>query len=456
MASECNNLGPGLNCLNFQDSSEELNEIPSHQDLNNLFGPLYEEYYMPCTFEVSNTFAANTLDVKDTLSPSSIIVEDKLDGNTIMHCFENPEFEEAESSSNYQDPSNMHEFHQQHRYTDKWTKNHPIKQTCNQDKIALEKQNTIIQNKSCLIAKGYNQQEGIDFEESFAPVARLEVVRMFVAYTAHKNFTTYQVDVKTTFLNGPLKKEVFVSQPEGFVDPNFPNHVNRLKKAMYGLKQSPRAWNYKLFSFSIEHHFIKGYFEMSMMGEMKFFLELQIHQFPHGIFINQSQYTIELFRKHEMEKCDTVTTPMATAKIDADLQGTPTDETKYRSVIGGLMYLTTSRPDISFATFDSRFELIAYSDADLVGCLDDYKSTSRGLQFMGDMLVSWSSKKQDCTTMSTAKAEYVSLSACCAQVIWMRTQLLDYGYRYNKIRMLVAVDGLDGTERGYQGRCLGE
>ncbi|GJT32758.1 retrovirus-related pol polyprotein from transposon TNT 1-94 [Tanacetum coccineum] len=391
---------PGLNCLNFQGSLEELNEIPSHQDLNNLFGPLYEEYYMPRTFEVSNTSAANTLDVKDTPSPSSIIVEDS-DATKI---------------------------------------------TCNQDKIALEKQNTIIQNKSCLIAKGYNQQEGIDFEESFAPVARLEVVRMFMAYTAHKNFTTYQVDVKTTFLNGPLKKEVFVSQPEGFVDPNFPNHVNRLKKAMYGLKQSPRAWNYKLFSFSIEHHFIKGYFEMSMMGEMKFFLELQIHQFPHGIFINESQYTLELLRKHGIDKCDTVTTPMATAKIDADLQGNPTDQTRYRSMIGGLMYLTISQPDIAFATFvcahyqarltEKRLkELITYLDADLVGCLDDYKSTSRGLQFLGDMLVSWSSKKRDCTTMSTAEAEYVSLSACCAQVIWIRTQLLDYGYRYNKIRM---------------------
>ncbi|GKE43748.1 hypothetical protein Tco_1471032 [Tanacetum coccineum] len=170
-----------------------------------------------------------------------------------------------------------------------------------------------------------------------------------------------------------------------------------------------------------------------------------------------------------MEKCNTVMTPMATTKIDADLQGTPTDQTKYHSMIGGLMYLTASRPDIAFTIFvcacyqarptkkhlkevkrmfrylrqsinkglwyskDSGFKLIAYSDADLAGCLDDYKSTSGGLQFLGDKLVSWSSKKQDCTAMSTAKAEYVSLSTCCAQVIWMRTQLLDYGYRYNKI-----------------------
>ncbi|GJR86680.1 retrovirus-related pol polyprotein from transposon TNT 1-94 [Tanacetum coccineum] len=136
------------------------------------------------------------------------------------------------------------------------------------------------------------------------------------------------MDVKTAFLNSLLKEEVFVSQPDEFVDLDFPNHVYRLKKALYGLKQAPRAWYNKLSSFLIEHHFAKDDFEMSMMGEMKFFLGLQIHQSPHVIFINQSQYTMELLRKHKMEKCDTVTTPMATAKIDADLQGTPTDQTK--------------------------------------------------------------------------------------------------------------------------------
>ncbi|GJV13068.1 retrovirus-related pol polyprotein from transposon TNT 1-94 [Tanacetum coccineum] len=238
------------------------------------------------------------------------------------------------------------------------------------------------------------QQEGIDFEESFAPVARIEVVHMFVANAAHKNFTIYQMDVKTAFLNGPLKEEVFVNQLD-VVDPDFPNHVYRLNKALYGLKQAPRAWYDKLSSFLIEHHFPKGIvgpklftqrhgddillvqiyvddiifgftnpvfsnrfaklkknnFEMSMMGKMKFFLGLQIHQFPRGIFIDQSQYTMELLRKHGMEKCDTVTTPTATAKINADLQGTPTDQTKYHSMIGGLLYLTANRPDIAFETF---------------------------------------------------------------------------------------------------------
>ncbi|GKA27178.1 copia protein [Tanacetum coccineum] len=157
---------------------------------------------------------------------------------------------------------------------------------------------------------------------------------------------------------------------------------------------------------------MKDNFEMSMMGEMKFFLGLQIHQPPHGIFVNQSQYNLKLLRKHDMEKCDTVTTPMDTTKIDTYLQALQLNKLN---------------------TIDSRFGLIAYSDADLAGCLDDYKSTYGGIQFLGDKLVSWSSKKYDCTAMSTAEDKCVSLSACYAQVIWIRTQLLDYGYCWNKI-----------------------
>ncbi|GJW23415.1 retrovirus-related pol polyprotein from transposon TNT 1-94 [Tanacetum coccineum] len=306
------------------------------------------------------------------------------------------------------------------------------------------------------IASGLKQEEGIDFEESFAPVARLEAVRMFIAYAAHKNITIFQMDVKTAFLNGPLKEEVYVSQPEGFIDPEFPDHVYRLKKALYGLKQAPRAWYDKLSSFLIEHGFTKGIidptlftrrhggdillvqvyvddiifgstnpdfskrfanlmknnFEMSIMGKLKFFLGLQVHQSPRGIFISQSQYAIELLKKHGLDECVSMSTPMATERLDVDLQGTPTDQTTYRRMIGGLMYLTTNLLDIAFATFvcaryqarptDSGFELIAYSDADHAGCKDDCKSTSRGLQFL---------------------------------VIWMRTQLLDYGYKYNRILM---------------------
>nr|GEV62046.1 ribonuclease H-like domain-containing protein [Tanacetum cinerariifolium] len=174
--------------------------------------------------------------------------------------------------------------------------------------------------------------EGVDFEESFALVARLEAVRLFIAYVAHKSFTVYQKDIKTAFLYGPLKEKVYVDQPDGFVDPYHPDKVNRLQKALYGLKQAPRAWYDELSKFLLSKGFSK--------------------------------------------------------------------------------------------------------DSDHAGCLDSSKSTSGGIQFLGgDMLVSWSSKKQDCTLMSSAEAEYVSLSACCAQVVWMRTQLTDYFFHFDKIPM---------------------
>ncbi|GKE76365.1 uncharacterized mitochondrial protein-like protein [Tanacetum coccineum] len=155
-----------------------------------------------------------------------------------------------------------------------------------------DEKNTVIRNKTRLVAKGYNQREGIDFKESFAPVARLEAVRLFVAYALHKSFPIYQMDVKTTFLNGPLKEEV----------------------------------------------------------ELKFFLVIQIHQSPRGIFINQAKYAQEILIKHGMTSCDSIGTPMATKHLDADLSGTPVDQTKYRSMVKVLMYLTASRPDIVHAT----------------------------------------------------------------------------------------------------------
>ncbi|GKE14830.1 retrovirus-related pol polyprotein from transposon TNT 1-94, partial [Tanacetum coccineum] len=125
------------------------------------------------------------------------------------------------------------------------------------EKNKCDAENIVVRNKTHLVAKGYRQEERIDFEESFAPVARLEAVWMFIAYAAHKNITIFQMDVKTAFLNGPLKEEVYVSQLEGFIDPEFPDHVYRLKKVLYGVKQAPRAWYEKLSSFLIEHGFTK-------------------------------------------------------------------------------------------------------------------------------------------------------------------------------------------------------
>nr|GEV39903.1 hypothetical protein [Tanacetum cinerariifolium] len=247
-----------------------------------------------------------------------------------------------------------------------------------------DEENTVIRNKSLLVAKGYAQKEGVDFEESFAPVARLEAIKLFMTYAAHKSFTIYQMDVKIAFLYGPLKEEVYVNKPDGFVDPYHPDKVYRLKKALYGLKQAPRAWGDILLVQIYVDDIVFGStnpnlskcfeklmhskFEMSMIGELKFFLRIHIHQSPRGIFINQSKYAQEILLKH--------------------------------------------------------------------GCLDSCKSTSGGIQFLGgDKLVNWSSKKQDCTSMSSAEAKYVSLSACYAQVLWMTTQLTDYGFHFDKIPM---------------------
>nr|GEY11634.1 hypothetical protein [Tanacetum cinerariifolium] len=234
-------------------------------------------------------------------------------------------------------------------------------------------------------AKGYAQEEAIHFEESLAPVACLEAVRIFVPYAAHNCFPIYQMDVKTTFLNGPLKKEVYVAQPYGFVDHDHPKNVYRLRKALYGLKEAPRAWYDELSQFLISKGFTKG---------------LQIHQSPHGIFINQANYALEILHKHGMEKGQSIGTPMGMKpKLDADLSGKPVDQTDHHSKIESLMYLTSSRPDIVQA--DSSFELKDFLDADHAGCIDTRKITYGGIQFLGDKLVSWMSKKKDCTAMSS-------------------------------------------------------
>nr|GEX70306.1 hypothetical protein [Tanacetum cinerariifolium] len=182
-----------------------------------------------------------------------------------------------------------------------------------------DEENTVIRNKYRLMAKGYARKEGVNFEESFAPVARLEVVRLFIVYATHKSFTVYQMNVKTTFLYGPLKEEVYMNQPDGFVDPYYPDKVYLLKKALYGLKQAPRAWN-------------------------------SDHQSPRGILINQAKYAQGILKRHGMTSSDSIGTPMATKHLDDDLSGTLIDQTKYRSKVGALMYLTASRPDIMHAT----------------------------------------------------------------------------------------------------------
>ncbi|GJS16396.1 retrovirus-related pol polyprotein from transposon TNT 1-94 [Tanacetum coccineum] len=215
-------------------------------------------------------------------------------------------------------------------------------------KIKLDEYGDVLKNKARLVAKGYRQEAGIDFEESFAPVARLEAIRLFIAHAASMNMVIFQMDVKTAFLNGELNEVVYVSQPEGFVDPDHPSHVYRLKKALYGLKQAPRAWYDKLSMFLIKSGFTKGV----------------------------------------------------------------VDPTLFTRKTGKHLLLMQTMQDVM--THGEYF------------CSDSSSWTR---------LVSWSSKKQKSTAISTTEAEYIALSGCCAQILWMRSQLRDYGFAFNKIPM---------------------
>nr|GEV54703.1 retrovirus-related Pol polyprotein from transposon TNT 1-94 [Tanacetum cinerariifolium] len=255
-------------------------------------------------------------------------------------------------------------------------------------KVKHEEYGDILKNKARLVAKGYRQEEGIDFKESFALVARIEAIRIFIANAASRNITIYQMDVKTAFLNGELKEEVYVSQLEGFVDPDHPTHVYHLKKALYGLKQAPRAWYDTLSRFLLDNKFSKGAvdptlfthktgkhillvqiyvddiifastdptdcnmfsneisskFQMSMMGQMSFFLGLQVSQSPGGIFINQSKFALEILKIFGMDSCDSVETPMVDRlKLDEDPSGIPVDQTRF--------HITSSTPGPSTLTF---------------------------------------------------------------------------------------------------------
>nr|GEY01321.1 reverse transcriptase domain-containing protein [Tanacetum cinerariifolium] len=320
MASKQFSLEPGLSNLNKtgKSSNPSISQVSetSKKDLEDLFQNFYDEY-----FDSSKIMKSSTTNVETS----------------------NGAYFDA--STSFHDPSNVHTFYQPYPHEKRWTKDHPLYKIIGDPKLSVRTR------------FGYSQQEGIDYDETFAPVVRIEAICLFLAYDAYKDFTVFQMDVKTTFLNGNLKKEVYVGQPSCFVSKQYPDHVYALDKALYILKQAPQAW-YDIFSqFLIDSGFQK------------------------------------------------VPTPMVEqAKLKLNLVGKPVDHTDYRSMIGSLMYVTSSRLDIMFATY-SGFDLTAYSDVDHAGCHLDRKIES----------------------------EYVAVSSCCAQLLWMRTQLTDYGFFYDKV-----------------------
>ncbi|GJW69207.1 putative ribonuclease H-like domain-containing protein [Tanacetum coccineum] len=302
----------------------------------------------------------------------------------------------------------------------------------------------VIRNKARLVAQGHTQEEGIDYDEVFAHVARIKAIRLFLSYASFMGFMVYQIDVKSAFLYGQIEEEVYVCQPPGFEDPDYPDKVYKVVKALYSLHQAPRAWYETLANYLLGNGFQRGKidqplfikkqkgdillvqiyvddiifgstkkemcneleklmkdkFQISLIGELTFFLGLQVKQKEDGIFISQDKYVAKIFKKFNY--------------IDV------------KSMIGSLMYLTTSRLDIIYLkgkptlglwySKNSLFELVAYTDSDYAGATQDRKSTTRGCQFLGNRLISWQCKKQTVVATSTTEAEYVAAASCCGQV----------------------------------------
>ncbi|KAJ9535178.1 LOW QUALITY PROTEIN: hypothetical protein OSB04_un001742 [Centaurea solstitialis] len=336
-----------------------------------------------------------------------------------------------------------------------------------------------------LVAKGYSQQEGIDYDETFAPVARIEAIRIFLAYAAHKNIKVFQMDVKSAFLNGVLHEEVYIEQPEGFVDPDFPDHVCILDKALYGLKQAPRAWYETLTNHLLSKGFKRGTIDTTLFlkkeGDDLLLVQIYVDDIIFGSTnpdlctkfskIMETEFEMsmmDMLKKFNMTDCSPIKTPMPTGNLlGPDLAGKSVDQKIYRSMIGSLLYLTATRPDIMFSTCfcarfqanpkeshlaavkrilrylkgtpelglwypkDSSFELISFTDSDYGGCKLDRKITSGSCQFLGDKLLDF--EKAKLRLHFYAEAEYVAAASCCSQVLWMKTQLLDYGYKLKRV-----------------------
>ncbi|GJT24292.1 putative ribonuclease H-like domain-containing protein [Tanacetum coccineum] len=385
-----------------------------------------------------------------------------------------------------------------------------------------DERGVVVRNKARLVVQGHRQEEGTDYDEVFAPVARIEAIRIFLDFASYMGFIVYQMDVKSAFLCGKIDEEVYVSQPPGFIDPKYPQKVYKIVKALYGLHQAPRAWYATLSTFLLKNGYrrgtidktlfikkiggggggggggtkhdiilvqvyvddiifgsrkkswcdefealIKSRFQMSSIGELTFFLGLQVKQKEDGIFISQDKYVAEILKKFGFVSVKTSSTTIDTQKpLVKDEEASDLDVHLYRSMIGSLMYLIASRPDIMFAVCAcsrfqvtpktshlsavkrifrylkskpklglwyprvSSFDLEAYSDSDYAGANLDRKSTTGGFQFLSRRLISWQCKKQTIVATSTTEAKYVAAANCCGQVLWIQNQMLDYGFNF--------------------------
>lgn len=376
-------------------------------------------------------------------------------------------------------------------------------------KTKLNPDGSIHKHKARLVVKGYSQMAGIDYGDTFAPVARHETIRLIVALSAQCGWKIFHLDVKSAFLNGILEEEIYVEQPAGFIVAGYEDSVYRLHKALYGLKQAPRAWYSRIDSHFLQNDFRRSQneptlyvkecgngkriivslyvddllitgndideinkfkksmlqvFEMTDLGLMKYFLGMELHQLDDGIFLSQKKYANDVLKKFKLESCKSVSTPLAVneklSKSDGDAKA---DVTQYRSLIGCLLYLTATRPDLMFsASLLSRFmhspsvthlgvgkrvlryirgttdfgiwynkgdgKIEGFVDSDWAGSVDDSKSTSGYVFSLGSGVFSWNSKKQDVVAQSSAEAEYIAAAAASNQAIWIKKVLSDLNH----------------------------
>nr|GEV15533.1 hypothetical protein [Tanacetum cinerariifolium] len=306
----------------------------------------------------------------------------------------------------------------------------------------------VVKNKARLVSQGHTQEEGIDYEEDFSPVARIEAIRLFLSYASFMGFMVYQMDVKSAFLYGTIKKEVYVCQPPRFEDPDHPNKVYKVVKALYGLHQAPRAWCETLANYLLENGCQRGKIDQTLFikrqkGDI---LLVQIYvddiifvkQKKDGIFIIHDKYVAKILRKFGLTYGKSASTPMDTEKpLLKDPDGKdfvhvlvfklhPKLHTYMLS--RGSLDISMCKPHLGlWYPKDSPFNLVVYSDSDYAGASLDRRSTTKGCQFLGCRLISWQCKKQTVVATSSNEAEYVAAASCYAQVLWIQNQLLDYG-----------------------------
>ncbi|WVZ53157.1 hypothetical protein U9M48_004138 [Paspalum notatum var. saurae] len=336
-------------------------------------------------------------------------------------------------------------------------------------KVKRKADGSVERLKARLVAKGFKQRFGTDYGDTYSPVIKPSTVRIILSLAVTQGWSMKQIDIQNAFLHGVLEEEVYMKQPPGFEDPQKPiNFICRLKKAIYGLKQAPKAWYSRLTSKLHDLGFkssvadtsllifkekgltiymliyvddiiivsssdkatekliqeLKIDFAVKDLGLLSYFLGIEVKKARNGILLSQRRYAIDLLKKVNMQKCNAISTPMASAEKLFREQGTPLsedDQFKYRSTVGGLQYLTMTRPDLSFAVNkkSATMMLSGFSDADWAGCPDDRRSTSGFAVFLGVNLISWSSRKQATVSRSSTEAEYKAIANVTAEMIWV-------------------------------------